>query len=72
MIATLPPHAPEPAPDRPHPEKASPPGDDSQRPLLPVWKSDDLLGGVQEVRIAHGDATYTLRLTGTGKLILVK
>lgn len=38
----------------------------------PRWRSDELLAGADEVLIAHGDAVYRLRRTGTGKLILTK
>lgn len=38
----------------------------------PQWRSEQLLGGASEARIAHGGAIYRLRLTMLGKLILTK
>jgi len=36
------------------------------------WHSSQLLGAAREVEIEHGDATYRLRVTSMGKLILTK
>jgi hemin uptake protein HemP len=36
------------------------------------WLSDEILSGQKEVVIQHGDATYRLTHTKTGKLILHK
>lgn len=36
------------------------------------WNSRELFGMAQEVLIEHGAATYRLRMTSTGKLILTK
>jgi hemin uptake protein HemP len=41
-------------------------------PQGPQWRSEDLLAGKDEALISHGDQTYRLRRTGTGKLILTK
>ncbi|MDT7838109.1 hemin uptake protein HemP [Aquabacterium sp. OR-4] len=41
-------------------------------PALPCWPSQELLGRGVEALIRHGDATYRLRLTRQGKLILTK
>jgi len=38
----------------------------------PRWHSTQLLAGSPEALIEHGDATYRLRLTLLGKLILTK
>lgn len=37
-----------------------------------VYRSDELLGGRNEVWIEHGFERYRLRLTSNGKLILTK
>lgn len=37
-----------------------------------IVRSAELLAGEREVAIVHGDETYRLRLTSTGKLILTK
>lgn len=37
-----------------------------------VVRSEDLLQGQREVAIQHGEETYRLRVTKTGKLILNK
>jgi hemin uptake protein HemP len=41
-------------------------------PATPTVCSRDLLQGGREVRIEHGEETYLLRLTRSGKLILQK
>jgi len=38
----------------------------------PVLRSEQLLGGAQEVLIEHRGALYRLKLTSLGKLILTK
>lgn len=40
--------------------------------VLPVIRSETLLGGRRELLIAHCDEVYRLRLTRNGKLILTK
>ena len=37
-----------------------------------VFRSEALFAGGMEVRILHGEATYRLRRTSLGKLILIK
>jgi hemin uptake protein HemP len=54
-------------PPTPPPEMANAPGCD-----LRTLRSDELLQGQVEVLIAHGNDTYRLRLTRSGKLILQK
>jgi len=49
--------------------RAGGPPDDADRLLI---RSEDLLQGRSEVYIQHGDETYCLRLTPTGKLYLTK
>ena len=46
-----------------------PPPPKDPRPLL---RSQDILAGVREVRILHGEDVYLLRLTSNDKLILTK
>jgi len=41
------------------------------RPLR-RWQSEELLGQAGEAVITHGNQTYRLRCTTTGKLILTK
>ncbi len=41
-------------------------------PKLPVFTSGELFGSHQQVRIVHDGATYLLRITRSGKLILTK
>jgi len=50
-------------------EPAKPPAPSSQQRTL---QSQDLLQGLKEVLITHGEETYRLRLTRNGKLILHK
>jgi hemin uptake protein HemP len=45
---------------------------DEGRPLTPSVRSDSLFQGGNEVLIEHGEETYRLRLTRSGKLILQK
>jgi len=52
-------------PEKPPAARAGPGGPRTLR-------SDELLRGEREVAIVHGDETYRLRLTSTGKLILTK
>lgn len=68
----MPAHLPPPA--RPEPLPNERPALLAQAPALPgpAWRSEDLLAGADEARINHGDQTYRLRRTGTGKLILTK
>lgn len=44
----------------------------SKPAAIDVVNSHDVLRGRQELRINHGDAIYTLRVTRQGKLILTK
>lgn len=41
-------------------------------PEIPVADSVTLLRGSRELLIRHGNQTYRLRITATGKLILTK
>ncbi|HVX61173.1 MAG TPA: hemin uptake protein HemP [Pirellulales bacterium] len=52
----------------------SPPAEGSETPVCDprTLRSDELLQGQVEVLIAHGNETYRLRLTRSGKLILQK
>lgn len=54
-------------PPSPNTEGASLPGRDPR-----TIRSEELLQGQVEVLIAHGNDTYRLRLTRSGKLILQK
>jgi hemin uptake protein HemP len=36
------------------------------------WRSNELLGASGEAVVVHGNVSYRLRLTATGKLILTK
>lgn len=52
------------------PARPDPHRDEPERPRR--LTSDQLLGGDREIEIEHGRATYRLRLTSLGKLILTK
>ncbi|MBL9125216.1 MAG: hemin uptake protein HemP [Planctomycetaceae bacterium] len=56
------------------PRESFPPASDGDaRPPTPrVVRSEDLFRGARELLIAHGQETYRLRLTRSGKLILGK
>lgn len=43
-----------------------------EKPPVPTWLSEKLLGGSHEARIVHGNETYRLIRTRNDKLILVK
>jgi len=58
-----------PNPDRRDPLRPAPPAA-AGRPL-PICKSEDLLRG-DRLLIRHGEETYILRLTKSGKLLLTK
>lgn len=53
---------------------APPPGDSPLRATasFPRYTADELMGGHVEIRITHDGATYRLRKTASGKLILTK
>jgi hemin uptake protein HemP len=53
--------------EKPDPDEV--PNDPESRRLI---RSEELLGGAQEVLIEHEGQTYRLRLTRSGKLILHK
>lgn len=69
---------------RNRPSKATAPALPGAAPELPrtnattdpaeahCWRTEDLLGTSDEALIVHGDQTYRLRRTKTGKLILTK
>ena len=50
----------------------SPPESHSEKESRRLIRSEELLGGAQEVLIEHEGQTYRLRLTRSGKLILHK
>jgi hemin uptake protein HemP len=53
-------------------QSPAPPHDRGPEPAVPTVDSKALLQGGRELAIRHGGATYRLRLTASGKLILTK
>jgi hemin uptake protein HemP len=49
-----------------------PPPRTNSKPAVPEVTSEELLRGHKELLIRHGEETYRLKLTRSGKLILQK
>jgi hemin uptake protein HemP len=57
----------------PHSKQTSQDGERQSQPLRPkTFRSVDMFAGAKEVIIEHDGATYRLRQTSQGKLILTK
>lgn len=59
-------------PESQHNPHANSPALRSPAAAVPVINSAELLNGVREIRIRHGEEMYRLRLTKNDKLILHK